>query len=318
MDLWQNTLFGWPTRITDFECLPVEQGLIPGMRCWLPQFSHLAIIHRSRCRHWAAVPHDQNNILLCSDIFPAWRQISCVVGLIFYWTPRKQSPVSSLQFFLIWMATCIAWCVFWSVVILKYLLCLSAVFSCPLSIWIHSRSRFFQPTSCMAATPWLKHRWGGLTQTELADWQQRHRNTNTNLKLTQTGSRLYTAYSTRRAAAAAASTMTDHLLPQPPLMTTPCTRIVIYHISIFQRNCQIRAALTFQCRHRRPFLLPTKNLSTNARLVRMSLKDRLVTYVLSCIITSKIIRMTICVVIPGLPEWAPAASSITWSKIVLQ
>ena len=53
----------------------------------------------------------------------------------------------------------------------------------------------------------LGHCWRGLTQTELADWQQTHEsgNTNTNLKLTQTAATPYTgrtlpANSTLRAA----------------------------------------------------------------------------------------------------------------------
>ena len=82
---------------------------------------------------------------------------------------------------------------------------------------------FFWLTTCTCWTAqWLGHCWRGLTQTELADWQQTHEpgNTNTNLKLTQTAATQYISCTlptnSKLRDAADASTMAEQLHPQQP------------------------------------------------------------------------------------------------------
>ena len=159
----------------------------------------------------------------------------------------------------------------WAVAILKYLLCLSAAFSWLFSIWKHSCSRFFSSFDWQLAPAgllsdlvtiakltlidadwscWLavdSRRESPETQTQIWNWlrQRPHR--------TQVVHCLQTAHRglwLMRERGQNSCILSCHLI------TIPCARNATYEIS---RNCPIRTALTFQCRHQRLYLPQTQN-----------------------------------------------------------
>ena len=205
---------------------------------------------------------------------------------------REQRPVSRLQILLIQMKTCIASSCLWAVAILKSLLCLSAGAlqeSRGCSIYQHTAFRVFfnRLTTCTYWTAqWLGHCWRGLTQTELADWQYESGNTNTDLKLTQTAATQYTCSTLpTNSTLLPASTMAEQLHPQQPSHDdTICRRYATYEIS---RNCPIRTALTFQCRHWRLYLSQTQKYQQMHISLNMP-KDGSKRYALFFKITSEI------------------------------
>ena len=172
------------------------------------------------------------------------------------------------------MKSCIASRCLWAVAILKSLLCLSAG---PLqdyrgcSIYEDTAFRVFLNllTTCTCWTAqWLGHCWLWQTQTEIADWQlthdsaqvQKHKHkfetdSDTQPHSTQAVHCLQTVHCLlplrqRRQNSCIISTI--HQLAHDD---NKCARNATYEIS---RNCPIRTALTFQCRHRRLYLSQTQ------------------------------------------------------------
>ena len=121
-------------------------------------------------------------------------------GLIFYRIILEQTLVSRVQVSLIRKVTCTASYVLWAVVILKYLLYLSAGLSWLFRIEIGSLLPFLlnwlnlHCCTCQTDTAVLTKRWHRLTQNGLADWRRTHEfgNTNKNLKMTLTAAAQWT------------------------------------------------------------------------------------------------------------------------------
>ena len=162
------------------------------------------------------------------------------------------------------MKTCIVSRGLWAVAILKYLLCFSAGFSWLFNIWARSCSLFccdwqLAPAGLLSDLVTVdadRHRLNLLTDSRLTSPETQTQIWNW---LRQLPPRTFVVHclQTVHCCACPASTMAEQLHPQQPSHDyTICWRYATYEIS---RNCPIRTALTFLCRHRRLYLSQTQN-----------------------------------------------------------